>query len=1122
MTAQHIDAEAVLADLKDFQQRTARWAFQRMFADEDPAIRFLVADEVGLGKTHVAKGVIAQVIEHLRRTGDKRHDIVYVCSNAAIARQNIRKLVPAGIEPIEGADRLTMLPLAQLDEGDGATTGINLLPITPGTSLHFGRSTGTFRERCLAYTFLQAHWGRSVMNGPARRIFWEGLTAGDRHDRDRRLRSWEQWYRPQIKGTLGEFVELLDELDRSRIAQNRPTVRDLFNDLTTGLAWKRKIPWHLHELRRELIGDVRRVMARVGIAALQPDLIVLDEFQRFKDLLRPNPQNFAAEAAHRLFNHRDPETGRATRTLLLSATPYRMYTTSDETEDDHYEDFLDTCSFLFQDPARVERLQSSFRALRRALTSADPLNDAEQACRGIEDELRGVMARTERLAATPDRDGMLEESAEQVAVKEHDLRAYVRFDSLAEAVKHHEPAEYWKSAPYLVNFMEGYKFKEAVVQAVEDGQIGEGGGLDAGAGLLSWASVEEYQQVDPQNGRLRWLLADLEHHRAFELLWIPSSMRYYDTGSVYETPEAATFTKRLIFSGWTVVPKVVSSLVSFEAERRAFAARSHHYTDEYGRRGGQRLDFRTTERTPGESRPGEAGGNRRAASMTAFLLTWPSPTLAELGNPRQPPQTAAPALPDGDPETGSTGRLRSATEVLAEVHARVSEALAPLVQTAPSGGTVDRRWYWAAPLLLDHQHHPPTVDALLPLDDGPRWDGDQPSHGLRIHMDEARAMVDRGPEALGRTPDDLVAVLAELAVGGPAQCALRMISSVAGLPMIHGWTLANSAYIAEAFRSFFNAPEVTALVVGARPDEPDTGEGEAASRYWRDVIRHSIDGNLQAVLDEHGHVLRDWLGYLNLDTEARRASAADDIAEHLREALELRTSSYRVDIPVREHSSQDIAFDPHRMRTRFAVAFANQTLDDGGEARVGSVSTAFNSPFWPFVLTSTSIGQEGLDFHLWCHAVVHWNLPYNPVDLEQREGRVHRYKGHAIRRNIAAALGPELLNNGVAPDVDPWDTLFATALNQRSDHDSEMVPYWVFHEGPAKIERHVPVMPFSHEAVALPRLRKRLAAYRLAFGQARQEELLEFLGASLSEEQLTQLATQLRIDLSPPQFRPGR
>ena len=208
------------------------------------------------------------------------------------------------------------------------------------------------------------------------------------------------------------------------------------------------------------------------------------------------------------------------------------------------------------------------------------------------------------------------------------------------------------------------------------------------------------------------------------------------------------------------------------------------------------------------------------------------------------------------------------------------------------------------------------------------------------------------------------------------------------------------------------------------------------------------------------------------------------------------------------------------MRTRFAVAFGNQALDEGGEARVESVSKAFNSPFWPFVLTSTSVGQEGLDFHLWCHAVVHWNLPSNPVDLEQREGRVHRYKGHAVRRNIATSLGPDLLADGLTDGVDPWRELFAKAVATRPLADGEMVPYWVFHQGPAKIERHVPVMPFSRDAAALPRLRKTLAAYRLAFGQPRQEELVEFLGADRSDEDLLLLASQLRIDLSPPEFDP--
>ena len=360
-------------------------------------------------------------------------------------------------------------------------------------------------------------------------------------------------------------------------------------------------PTNLHEARKELIGEVRRIMARVGIAKLQPDLVILDEFQRYKDLLQMDSRNFAVELAQRLLSHTDPQTGRATRTLLLSATPYRMYTTGDAVDGNHYEDFFDTCSFLFQDPARVGRLRDQFSALRLALTAPESLAGAERVCQDIATELNGVMARTERLAATPARDGMLYEPDTAVEVNPLDLKAYRRLGNLAEAVDHHEPMEYWKSAPYLINFMERYKLKEAVVQSAVDGLLTDGGQLDPGPGLLKWDDVEAYERVDPQNARLRWLLDDLEHHHAFELLWIPPSMRYYDAGSVYETPEAARFTKRLIFSGWTVVPKVVSSLVSFEAERWAFAGRNHDYTADYRQRGGQRLAFRTSERTAGHA-----------------------------------------------------------------------------------------------------------------------------------------------------------------------------------------------------------------------------------------------------------------------------------------------------------------------------------------------------------------------------------------------------------------------------------------------------------------------------------------------------------------------------------------
>jgi hypothetical protein len=303
------------------------------------------------------------------------------------------------------------------------------------------------------------------------------------------------------------------------------------------------------------------------------------------------------------------------------------------------------------------------------------------------------MARTERLAATPDRDGMLSEHDQVVSVLPTDLQAYMRFGDLAEAVEQNEPTEFWKSGPYLVNFMEGYKLKERLTQAAVNGLLPDGDNLAAGPGILSWTDIESYQAIDPENGRLRWLIDDLDRHRAFELLWIPPSLRYYDAGSVYESDEARSFTKRLIFSGWTLVPKVVSTLVTFESERRAFTARSHNYTSDYRRRGGQRLSFRTDERKSIEHRAGESEAPRRAAAMTALVLVWPSITLAELGDPRLHSGATRPKL----------------AAVMDAVEARVADALKPLTLSAPVDGPFDQRWYWAAPLFLDERKHPAEI-----------------------------------------------------------------------------------------------------------------------------------------------------------------------------------------------------------------------------------------------------------------------------------------------------------------------------------------------------------------------------------------------------------------------------
>lgn len=168
------------------------------------------------------------------------------------------------------------------------------------------------------------------------------------------------------------------------------------------------------------------------------------------------------------------------------------------------------------------------------------------------------------------------------------------------------------------------------------------------------------------------------------------------------------------------------------------------------------------------------------------------------------------------------------------------------------------------------------------------------------------------------------------------------------------------------------------------------------------------------------------------------------------------------------------------------------------------------------MLVTTSIGQEGLDFHTYCRAVVHWNLPANPVDMEQREGRIHRYKGHAVRWNVALRHGASLRLDG---HPDPWSELFPAAAESgpETSDATGLWPYWVCAaDGGVTIERHVPALPLSREAEHLPALRNSLAVYRMVFGQPRQDDLVAYLLDRLTRSEIEQHLDRFRIDLSPP------
>ncbi len=321
----------------------------------------------------------------------------------------------------------------------------------------------------------------------------------------------------------------------------------------------------------------------------------------------------------------------------------------------------------------------------------------------------------------------------------------------------------------------------------------------------------------------------------------------------------------------------------------------------------------------------------------------------------------------------------------------------------------------------------------------------------------------------GNRPEDLATTVAHLACFSPANSAWRALDRIArGNPSVTEsgvWMAAIT--LANGLRSLFNRPESIQLLDGLYPD---------AGPYWRAVLQYCADGNLQSMLDEYVYQLAaEAPGELD-------DAGLDQLAQESAAAMSLRKTNYR-------------AFDPSNPDTHlnlgasFALRYGSRAGSPGeGSMRPSDVRKAFNSPFWPFVLVSTSVGQEGIDFHHWSHSLVHWNVPANPVDFEQREGRVDRFRGHAVRKNIAQALGAQIFRS---PTEHPWDAAYRLAGEARDQLDG-LSPDWLF-DGPAKIERTLFQFPFSRDVASLQQIKLDLARYRLAFGQSRQEDFLALL-----------------------------
>ena len=1057
----------IMSGLKDFQKATVE-RIDSLYRSGQT--RVLVSDEVGLGKTLIARGVISKLAKMRKENGDKLVKVVYICSNAAIAEQNLNKLKISRELKAEstGSARLSMQHLnIAIQENDKELLGryIQLIPLTPDTSFRMTNGTGIAPERALMFTILKRipefkpflkELEVAMIDWASSQWFWwktefeKRVSDCDKKSDGEYLKNITQKVSDEIFVADNDGITLFDELKElfSKIRRNG------FNRVN----------------ENSVIGKLRVVFAKISLDNLEPDLVIMDEFQRFKYLINSDPESETGMLANKFFN------SSSVRMLLLSATPYKMYSTLEEIDetqvDEHYSEFLDVMNFLNvkeDDRNSFRTIWSDYSVRLKELTNGD--TTIITAKNAAENAMYRNVCRTERISAVEGAD-MVNDSSVKSNLKnlEQDIKSYLQMQKLLETttVKYNVPVDYVKSSPYLMSFMRDYVLKKDIEKYFKENKS-EIGKLKKETFWLNRSKLSKYEKIPSSNARLDDVMQRVFEKGAEKLLWVPPSRPYYPSKGAFKDTDG--FTKTLVFSSWEMVPRMLSCMLSYEAERKTVGvvAKTHHDKDGvYFYSGSKRYPHaRLTFSEKGDT----------ASAMTLFTLLYPSKFLADSYDP-----------------IDCMNRGLSLSQIKKEIEKKLSEKLDKIDEGWSR--TEDKRWYYIAPMLLDGEGYVTTWlengKALAVYDEEDEKSKKQ--KGFLAHIEALRANYREAQNAriapLGRKPKDLLDVLSTMAIASPAICAYRTYRRYSPF----GIRSFIPSQIAKVFINRMNTPEATAVI--------ELCYGKSDEAHWKNLLSYCADGNFQAMFDEYAHLISN-----GLDKD-------DNLVEHMHrlilESMDIRTTLYSIDtlknFDARINGKKEKAVN---MRAHFAVAF---TKGDGGSKdsdRKKTVRNSFNSPFRPFVLSSTSIGQEGLDFHNYCRRIVHWNLPSNPIDLEQREGRINRFECLAIRQNIAKRYGKTEFKKDI------WTEMFNEAVTaEKTKGCSDLIPFWGLTETPdmVKIERIVPMYPFSRDVSAYERLIKILSLYRLTLGQARQEELLEYIFNNIED---TDEIKDLFINLSP-------
>ena len=122
---------------------------------------------------------------------------------------------------------------------------------------------------------------------------------------------------------------------------------------------------------------------------------------------------------------------------------------------------------------------------------------------------------------------MLTEYIEKPKLHPDDLHEAVLADKIASIIGARDIIEYWKSSPYLINFLRRYEFRRKLEEQCDDPDDELIAALNANTNrLLRKDDIHSYKEVSPSNPRMRRLVSLTIDRGLWKLLWIPPSMPY--------------------------------------------------------------------------------------------------------------------------------------------------------------------------------------------------------------------------------------------------------------------------------------------------------------------------------------------------------------------------------------------------------------------------------------------------------------------------------------------------------------------------------------------------------------------------------------------------------------------